>query len=50
MKNCCLKNLDKAKRLGRARYICPKCGKDVSLAYLLYQEALSEMLKYNEQN
>jgi len=42
MKKCCLKNLDKAKRIGRAYYVCPKCKKDVSLAYILYQLALSE--------
>ena len=36
MKNCCFKNIAKAKRIGRANYICPVCGDDVSLLYFLY--------------
>ena len=43
MKNCCIENLDNAKRLGRAKYICRVCGEDVSLLLFLYWEAkLSE--------
>jgi ribosomal protein S27AE len=45
MKKCCIKNLDKAKKLGRAKWVCPKCGHDVSLAYIFYQEAVSEITK-----
>lgn len=48
--DCCLKNLPKAKRISRAKYVCPKCGIDVSLAYVLYQKALSEIIRDDEKN
>lgn len=39
-KDCCFKNIDKAKRIGRANYVCPKCGKNVSLEWFLYNQAI----------
>lgn len=36
MNKCCFKNIDKAIRKGRAKYICPKCKQDVSLLWFLY--------------
>jgi len=43
--DCCFKNIDKAVRKGRAFYLCPKCGRDISVMWYLYQE----MLNNNEQ-
>ena len=39
MKDCCLENLGNAKNVGRASWICPVCGSDVSLAYFYLQLA-----------
>jgi len=41
-KKCCLNNLDKPKRKGRAWYVCSKCGKDISLMWFFYQLAIRE--------
>jgi hypothetical protein len=38
----CFDHLDKAVRVGRAKYACPICGADVSLAWVLYQQAIME--------
>jgi len=35
--DCCWQHIDEAVRKGRGWYICPKCGKDVSLIWYLYQ-------------
>lgn len=48
IKQCCLKNLDKAKKTSRATWICPECDQDVSLAYVLYQESLQEIIDIGE--
>ncbi len=34
---------DNAIRKGRAWYVCPKCGKDISLEYVMYVEAMQRM-------
>lgn len=31
-----------AKRVGRAHWVCPKCGDDVSLLYVLAMEVIGE--------
>ena len=33
-------DLDNAVKVGRAKWVCPKCGKDISLAYVFYCAAL----------
>lgn len=38
----CLANLDTAIRVGRAKYACEKCGKDVSMAWFSYQSAIKD--------
>jgi hypothetical protein len=38
----CFNHLDKAVRKGRAKYECPVCGADMSLAWVLYQQAIME--------
>ncbi len=38
---CCFKNIDKAKRIGRCNYVCIKCGRDVSLMWFFYQQAIN---------
>jgi len=39
MCNCMKDMIREAKRLGRARYVCPHCGEDVSLTLFLIMEA-----------
>jgi len=34
-------DLHNVKQVGRATWVCGDCGKDVSLAYLFYQQALN---------
>lgn len=48
MNDCCLNNIDKAKWISRATWICPVCGKDVSLMYVLYKMPIN-WKKYYEQ-
>jgi len=43
MKDCCFKNIDKAKRVGRANYVCSICGKNVSLMWYFYQLAIQKL-------
>lgn len=44
-KTCkCFDHIDKAERKGRARYVCSNCGRDVSLMWVLYQEAASDII------
>ena len=38
-KRCADCDVDKAKRIGRCSYVCAKCGADISLMVLLYEEA-----------
>lgn len=38
--HACFEELDNAIRKGRARHECATCGKDVSLAWFLYQMAI----------
>jgi hypothetical protein len=38
----CFDHLDKAVRVGRAKYAWPICGADVLLAWVLYQQAITE--------
>lgn len=38
MKDCCWENLKKAKRLGRAKFVCPVCGEDVTMALVFYEQ------------
>lgn len=40
MNDCCEKNLDKAQRIGRAKYVCPVCKTDVTIALMFYLEAM----------
>lgn len=35
----CDHDYDHPKRLGRAKYVCPKCGKDLTLELVLMAEA-----------
>lgn len=37
----CYQHLDTARHVGRATWVCPVCASDVSVAYILYLEALS---------
>lgn len=39
----CFNHLDEAVRVGRAKYACAICGKDVSLAWYLYMMAVHEL-------
>ena len=34
---------DNAIRKGRAWYVCPKCGKDISLEYVMYMDAVQRV-------
>lgn len=36
---CAVCDFENAKLLGRARWCCPKCGRDFSLEYLFWAEA-----------
>ena len=45
MRKCCFQNIDKAERLGRARYCCPKCRGDVSTLWYMYQICLIDTEK-----
>ena len=38
----CAQALEQAKRVGRAHYVCPRCGMDVSLHWFLWRWAESE--------
>jgi hypothetical protein len=38
----CQHDYDNAIRKGRACYVCPKCGKDITLAIILMEEAKRE--------
>lgn len=38
----CAEALEHPVRLGRARYACPVCGRDVSLAVCLLAQAMDE--------
>jgi hypothetical protein len=42
MTHDCFDHLDEAVRKGRAKYTCPICGADVSLAWYLYQVRLDK--------
>lgn len=42
-KHDCFDYLDKAMRKGRAKYLCPICKKDVSMAWVLYMMAIHEL-------
>lgn len=42
MNDCCRANLEKAKWISRATWICPVCGKDVTISYLFLQEAIRD--------
>lgn len=35
----CYDFIDKAKNVARATWVCPECGKDISIQYVLYYEA-----------
>lgn len=39
----CAEALEHPRRMGRASYICPVCGRDVSLAVLLLAQAMAEL-------
>lgn len=39
----CSNYIDKAVRVGRAHYLCPICGKDVSMTWYLHQLALHNL-------
>ena len=38
IEDCCIKNLDKAIYKSRAYWVCPVCGRDVSLLLILLSE------------
>ena len=38
----CKFDISKAKKVGRAHWVCPICGFDVSMAYVLYMQAVAE--------
>ena len=40
--DCCRENITDAKWVSRAKWICPKCGEDVSLMYILLKEAAGD--------
>lgn len=42
MQNCCYKNLHNPKKTGRATWVCPECGSDVSLAYVNYCQSVQD--------
>jgi len=42
MKNKCDHNYENAKRLWRAKFICPKCKEDITLTLVYIQEALTK--------
>jgi len=43
--NCDTNILEDAKHVGRAHWVCPKCGADVSLYYVLLWEMREEEKK-----
>lgn len=53
-KKCDLCDIKNAKRIGRAHWICPICGRDISLEYLFYAQAAhpewSDFVKTNEKH
>lgn len=38
--NNCPHDLEKARRVSRATWVCPLCGEDISLMVLLWQDAI----------
>ena len=48
-KKCCLKNLNNAVRKGRAHRVCPVCGTDISLMWVLYQDAVHDIIAEDPQ-
>lgn len=36
--NCCWENIHNAKWVSRSTWICPVCGGDVSLPFIIFQE------------
>jgi hypothetical protein len=42
MKPCCTENVDRPIRKGRAHYICPVCGQDITIMLTLIGMAESE--------
>jgi hypothetical protein len=44
LKKCCLSNIDKPIKKGRATWLCRKCGKDISLMYVFIQKQLATLL------
>lgn len=43
--DCCWDNIDNPKHVSRATWVCPVCGKDVSLMYVMYYEAITKQTK-----
>ena len=43
---CCWENIDKPKYISRAYWVCPVCGKDISLMYCLYMDAVEQGKKF----
>lgn len=42
MKQCCYDNIEAPKRVGRCHSLCPKCGCDITLAAMLYADAVAQ--------
>ena len=38
--DCCYENIEKAKYVSRAKWICPECKKDVSILVVLMKQAI----------
>ena len=47
--DCCWENIDKPKYISRAYWVCPVCGKDISLMYCLYMEAIEKGKKFTDE-
>ena len=48
--DCCWDELDKAKHVGRAHWVCINCGKDVSLQYVLLMQCFESVSKPSVEN
>jgi transposase-like protein len=45
----CEHDFERARRVGRARWVCPKCNRDITLEYYFWAEAVHpEWFKAND--
>lgn len=42
MQQCCYDNLETPRRVGRCHLLCPECGRDITLAAILYADTVEQ--------